>query len=233
MTNPVNQLSRRAIYRFKRYFVTPIGVIPISYIARFLPRNPIVVEAGAHRGYDTLAMSKYWPSGHIYAFEPVPSLFALASQRIARQHNVSCYPLALGNAVGSARMYVSGGASDASSSLLPPKEHLSDHTDVTFPQEIKINTTTLDAWAEANQITRVDFLWLDMQGYELAALKAAPKILGTVRAIHSEVYLKESYAGVPLYPEVREYLQEQGFRVEREKLPWTDAGNVLFVRETL
>jgi 2-O-methyltransferase len=229
----MNRFSQRVTNRIKRYFVKPIGVVGLEYIARFLPNNPIVVEAGAHRGYDTAAMSRYWPNGHVHAFEPVPDLFAMAVQRTASRRNVTCYPLALGMTVGTAKLHVSSGASDASSSLLAPKEHLDDHADVVFLQEIEVQATTLDAWAEANQITRVDFLWLDMQGYELAALRAAPRILRTVRAIYTEVYLKESYAGVPLYPEVRMYLRQQGFRVEREELPWVDAGNVLFVRETL
>ena len=224
-------LIERLIHKCKSYLVKPHGVIPLTYIAQFLPPNPVVVEAGAHVGFDTVAMSRRWPDGHIHAVEPVPELFEQLSARVARRHNVTCYPVALGVAVGAAKLYVSGGASDASSSLSRPKQHLADHPDVTFPKEIAIETTTLDAWAKASHVSHVDLLWLDLQGHELEAIRSAPGILETVRAIYTEVYLKESYEGVPLYAEVREYLQHRGFRVQREELPWHDAGNVLFVRQ--
>jgi len=44
------------------------------------------------------------------------------------------------------------------------------------------------------------------------------------------VCLKEVYAEVALYPKVRQWLQDQGFDVVREELPWHDGGNVLFTR---
>jgi hypothetical protein len=90
--------------------------------------------------------------------------------------------------------------------------------------------TTLDAWAAQNHVRRVDFLWLDMQGYELEALKSGVDLLQSVRGIQVEVSLKEVYEMAPLYPEVRQWIEEKGFRVEREALPWPDMGNVLFIR---
>ena len=46
-----------------------------------------------------------------------------------------------------------------------------------------------------------------------------------------EVSLKEVHEGVPLYSEVRAWLEQQGFHVMREELPWPDTGNILFVRQ--
>jgi FkbM family methyltransferase len=47
-----------------------------EFIKHFLPINPIIIDAGAHIGVDTIEMSKIWRKGQIYAFEPVPTLFA-------------------------------------------------------------------------------------------------------------------------------------------------------------
>ena len=44
-------------------------------IKQFLPKNPVIVEAGAHIGRDTLKMHAIWPQATIHAFEPVPPLF--------------------------------------------------------------------------------------------------------------------------------------------------------------
>ena len=92
-----------------------------------------------------------------------------------------------------------------------------------------MQTITIDEWAEKHAIDHVDFLWLDMQGAELQALKAAPKILQTVKTILIEVTLTERYQDNPLYTEVKAWLEQQGFVVEIEHFHHKNWGNVLFV----
>jgi hypothetical protein len=139
--------------------------------------------------------------------------------------------MALGKETGAAKMFVSSGRSDASSSLFPPKAHVTYHPDILFETEIQVPTITLDHWAAEQGIKKIDFLWLDLQGYELAVLKAATAVLATVQAIYTEVNLDETYAGVALYPELRQWLEVYGFKVIREDLPWQDGGNVFFAKE--
>jgi FkbM family methyltransferase len=193
----------------------------------------VIIEAGAHIGVDTEELAEYFPNGKIYAFEPVPSVFSQLLERTKPYKNVSCIPLALSNQTGTAIMHVSGGMSDGSSSLLPPKDHLIDHPDVTFDTKIHVECTTLDEWAVLNHIRKIDLLWLDMQGHELNALKAGLVTLKNVQAIYTEVNLKEVYDGAPLYGEVRAWLEGFGFQAAVEELPWEDSGNVLFVRKAL
>ena len=208
------------------------GTISKQYLLDIVPKNSIIVEAGAHIGSDTMELSQILPNSQIHAFEPVPSVYEKLVRNTKHCRNVTCYPLALGEQSGRAKIFVSSGRSDASSSLLPPKQHLEDHPDVFFQTEIEIQTITLNDWMTQYQLPRVDLLWLDMQGYELAALKSGWKALATASAIYTEVNLVETYAGAPLYSQVREWLADQGFEVRREELPWHDAGNVLFVRRS-
>ncbi|MEK6285218.1 MAG: FkbM family methyltransferase [Acidobacteriota bacterium] len=206
------------------------GVVSKQYIKRFIPDDPIIVEAGAHLGWDTIEMSTLWSKGIIHAFEPVPDLYGHLQENTNGLENVRLYPCALSDKTGIANLFVSSGSSDASSSLLRPKEHLSEHPTVYFEEAIDVPTITLNQWAKENRVEKVDLLWLDMQGYELAMLRASCELLRTVSAIYTEVSLKKLYEGTPLYSEVREWCEEQGFEVEREELAWADAGNVLFVR---
>lgn len=205
------------------------GEIPKSYIKKILPTDPVIVEGGAHIGVDTLEMAKIWPKAKIFAFEPVPSLFMQLEEKTRAVENIHCYPLALAEFSGSTMMYISSGASDGSSSLMLPKEHLTEHPNVTFLEKLQVETTTLDEWAHEQGIHHIDLLWLDIQGQELAVLKASPRVLRSICAIYTEVSLKEMYEGAPLYPEFRRWLEEKGFKVLREALPWPDMGNVLFL----
>lgn len=197
-----------------------------KYIEQFLPKDPVILEAGAHIGTDTMQMATMWPTSTIHAFEPVPKLYDQLIKSTQQLPNVYCYQLALSNVSGSAKFYVSGGTSDASSSLLKPKEHLFYHPQVTFEEVIEVKTLTLDEWAEKNGVDHIDFMWLDMQGYELTMLKSSPKILSTVSVIFLEVSRSEFYHGTSLFNEVHPWLVGQGFQYICEIFE-----NALYVRK--
>jgi len=219
----INFLKRKL-----RHFFPPQGTISKRYISRFIPDNPIILEAGADTGSDTLEMLGIWPRAKIYAFEPVNESFQKLSQRFTKNNSVRCFNLALSEKEGKQKMYVSNTLS--SSSLLKPKEHNIQHPEITFSISNEAETTTIDAWASREGIEKIDFLWLDLQGCEMDVLKSAKKMLLSVKAIYTEVSLIENYEGSALYPEVRKFLEQQGFLVKKEKFPWPDMGNVLFVR---
>jgi FkbM family methyltransferase len=153
------------------------------------------------------------------------------SERTRDQSNVRRYNCALGEREERIAMHVSSGKSDASSSLLKPKEHLVTNPDVRFNSQVEVEVATLDAWAKRNNIGAVDFLWLDLQGHELGALRGGIELLRGVKVIHAEVSLLEMYEGSALYHEVRAWLSDQGFKIGQYSFPWEDHGEVLFVRK--
>lgn len=204
------------------------GVIKKEYFRSFLPEKPVILEAGAHKGSDTVELAKMWPKGTIHAFEPVPEIFKKLVKNTCNCNNVLCYQLALGNVKGSDEMYISTGASDGSSSLLPPKKHLEMFPIVYFDEKIQVSIVTLDDWARENNIKTIDFLWLDLQGMELKVLQSGCSILKTVKAIYSEVSSIEGYEHQNLYSELRNWLEKEGFHVEREAVE-NGEGNVFFL----
>jgi len=208
--------------------------IPYETCTHYLPTNPVIVEAGAYDGSNTRDFCHFWPACQVYAFEPVPSAYE-------RMLNVSdefpgrIHPqkMALGRRTETSEMHVSlTGASggEQSSSLLAPTATREEFPFVDFRREtIPVQVTRLDVWAAAMSINRVDFLWLDLQGMELAALEGCGDLLATVSAIHCEVQNAPLYEGAPVYPEVSKWLKGHGFQVAQEAV-FRRGGNVLFVR---
>ena len=82
---------------------------------------------------------------------------------------------------------------------------------VAFNKTIVVPTVTLDSWAKDNNVKAVDFLWLDMQGFELPMLKQANNVLPTVGAIYIELAFVEAFKDQPMYWEVRSWLEGEGF----------------------
>lgn len=215
-------------YVFAEGFPVRAPGIPKEFIMQFLPKNPIILEAGAFDGKDTVAMAKLWPYGKIYAFEPILRWFNKVKNRTKTFSHVTCYQLALSDKSEIAEFFLSSNAG-ASSSLLRPEKHLEYAPSVKFETSIMVNTITIDEWAKQEGIDHIDLLWLDIQGKEPDVLMASPHILKTVKAIYSEISREEIYKGQIVYRKYRRFLQSQGFREIYEDCTGPH-GNVLFVR---
>lgn len=202
------------------------------YIKKYLPDNPVIIDAGANNGSDSIEMARLYRKATIYAFEPLPKVFKHLKHNTRRHKNIKAFSLALSNKNGEQELHVSSGASIGSSSLLKPDTHLKDHPDVLFIEKIKVQTVTLDEWAKQNDIDHVDFLWFDLQGSEMEVLKESKIIFPTVKVVHMEVSTKNTYEGVTLYPETKSWMENNGFYLDKEAIPngW-DMGNALFIRK--
>ncbi|HNZ27043.1 MAG TPA: FkbM family methyltransferase [Spirochaetota bacterium] len=205
-------------------------------IIKYLPNNPIILEAGAAEGGDTVEFSELLPDARIYAFEPVSKTFKILAENVKTRPNVTIYNMALSDTVGEAQINISSKIDNrdeaaTSSTLLNPKGHLSFHKNIVFDTTETIKTITLDEWAKENKIEKVDFMWLDMQGMEYRVLNSSPEIFKTVKLLYTEVSLKEMFEGAPLYDTFKKWLKDKGFKVVKEEFLWEDMGNVLFIRK--
>ena len=103
-----------------------------------------------------------------------------------------------------------------------------------------VQVTTLDAWAKEYDIPKVKMMrWLDMQGAEFNALKAAPGLLRGVSVVLTKHESVEACEGRPLDQEISAWLKEQGFVLFgrnfkfSEEAPSPRLQDGLFVRKEL
>jgi FkbM family methyltransferase len=234
----MNKLINKLKFHLKRFLFEKYAIptvrnerISKAVLKKYLPHNPVIIDCGSHDGSDSIELAKLFTGASIHSFEPVNELYNRLVKNTNTYENITCYSIALADKNGSMNFYISEGGSDASSSLLEPKEHLNDHPDTYFSKKVDVVTKTLDTWAIENAIEGIDMLWLDMQGYELKMLKASEFILNTVSVIHTEVSTRETYKEVAQYNELKSFLEAKGFSAKVEAIPkgW-DMGNVLFVR---
>lgn len=211
-----------------------IGSI-LEIIEKYLPTNPNILEAGANCGEDTVIMGNKWPSGKIFAFEPVDASFQQILEKTKSLSNVYPFKYALSDKIGKTNFYICING-NAASSILPPKEILDSILFFDKNKPIEVPTTTIDQWALENNISHIDFMWLDMEGAELLALKSSPKILSTVKVIYTEVNYQEFREGNCFYTDIKNFLEKLGFKeVWNNSWNWTEKnipwqGNILFVR---
>lgn len=204
-------------------------------IAKYLPVNPIVIEAGVSHGYDTVEMSKLWEKGVIYGFEPEPNMYQDALKNTKECKNVFLFPFALGEKKGKSKYYVSTNKENkeitGSGSLLTPKKHLEAFPHIEFKKEIEVDVINLADWVSEKGLGTIDLLWLDLQGYEYNVLRSSEGLLNKVKVLFTEVSFQEVYEGALLYDDFRKWLNEYNFfPVKEEK--YEAMGNVLFINKT-
>ena len=78
----------------------------IDLIGTYLSPTPVIIEAGACDGTDTLAMSKLWPHAKIYAFEPNLKSYNMLIQKVGSNKNIHTFNIALGSKNGFSDFYL-------------------------------------------------------------------------------------------------------------------------------
>lgn len=78
--------------------------------------------------------------------------------------------------------------------------------------EIVVEGTRLDTFMEEYGVENVDLLCIDLQGYELNALKSLGKKLETAKYVLTECSIDSTYIGGASFAELAEYLVEAGFK---------------------
>jgi len=82
-----------------------------------------------------------------------------------------------------------------------------------YPRDVQTRTlSTLDGLL-GREAPRVDFMKLDVQGYELEVLRGATRAMEQAQAIYLEVSLVPINNGCPLIHEVMQFMESRAFRL--------------------
>jgi FkbM family methyltransferase len=149
-----------------------------ALIERTLGPGMVVIDVGANHGLFSLeAAHLAGESGVIHAFEPTPSTRQLLESNLAANDlgRVRVFPTALGDRPGTARLRVhremSGLNTLASDDIIWNRRTLRADAIVEVP------ITTLDTHVEAEGLDRIDFLKIDVEGFELGVIRGARGLL--------------------------------------------------------
>jgi FkbM family methyltransferase len=79
-------------------------------------------------------------------------------------------------------------------------------------KEIIVDGIRLDTFIENNQLKNVDLLCIDLQGYELHAIKSLGDFLHKVKYIITECSIENTYIGGASFKDLNEYLNKYNFK---------------------
>ena len=138
-----------------------------------------MLDVGAHIGmFAVIAAQITGKRGKVYAFEPAPSTYQLLKKTIAINAAETIAPLqkAVGAAVGKTTFFVSDSAADNGNSMVSYKEDRKLNG-------IDIDITTVDTVVKDNNLTKVNFIKIDVEGVEYDTLRGAAETLKNLRPL--------------------------------------------------
>jgi FkbM family methyltransferase len=171
-----------------------------------------VVDIGANRGQFALVARQCQPHARVISFEPLPAAAEKFRAVFAGDDRVTLREVAIGPAPGDATIHVS--KRDDSSSLLP----ITAAQVALFPGTAEADTAIvrvarLREFIPASDIRPPALLKLDVQGYELEALRGCEDMLGQFAYVYAECSFVELYGGQALADEVIAWLREHGLKL--------------------
>lgn len=127
-----------------------------------------VIIAGAHIGYVALMARLFMEKGMVYAFEPVQYLYHISKENFEANKDLGRIVLnqmALSDKNGEQEIYIN----NIRSTLIKKDDsnNLAKET---------VKTITIDTFMQRENITDLDFILLDIEGYEFRILKSMKKL---------------------------------------------------------
>jgi FkbM family methyltransferase len=162
----LDEIIGKQIYYFGEYEAGTIHVLK-----NCLSQGSIFVDLGASIGLMSCVAAKLvGQKGHVYAFEPSPSTYRTLKFNLALNglSNTTAFNIAVGSKNESAWLYKGTGKNPGSNSLIGSSGKR---------KGAKVKITTLDKLVKDHTIETPTLIKIDIEGYELEALKGAENLL--------------------------------------------------------
>ncbi|MGH7900112.1 MAG: FkbM family methyltransferase [Thermodesulfobacteriota bacterium] len=154
----------------------------LKFVQRFVKPGMICFDIGANQGFYTVLLSRQVSlQGKVFAFEPVTSEFRKLKRNIQINRCSSVTVLermGVSSHEGVADMFVCLDGHGSRSSMRQPPEEVKARTKVQ-----KVSMTTLDSYVRKNNISRIDFIKIDVEGSEIDVLGGGQNVLGALHPV--------------------------------------------------
>lgn len=143
---------------------------------------PILFDAGANVGHYTGLLMAVFPNAQIHSFEPARQTFANlqrnTQERVAQYAGqVHLNNFGLSDSISEATLHYDR----ESSGLASLYDRQLDYFGIDYSKSETVKLSTLDDYCTANNIDRIDFLKMDVEGHELKVLQGAERMLAESR----------------------------------------------------
>lgn len=168
-----------------------------------------IIDGGANIGQFARAAAENFPSADIICFEPLPDIIEQLTANLSDRVNVRIIGAALGSKIGTTVIHRNT-SSGASSILEMDLDARKIYPKLREIDSFEVPIVTLDHALSINNMRRPILLKLDLQGYELEALRGAPKTLVEIDYVLMEASFRRTYRNEPTFNDLYDLMRDSG-----------------------
>ena len=185
----------------------------------------IIFELGSCDLVDSIKLLDYYNNSKIYSFECNPDCLVECNKQLTKidedkKERLFLIEKAISLVNGIVTFYpfdLSKYNNMGSSSMLKIDFSMRNENDPDYnipnPQkEINVDGIRLDTFMDETQLKNIDLLCIDLQGYELNAIKSLGEYLHKVKYIVTECSIVSTYTNGSTFEELNEYLKKYNFK---------------------
>lgn len=148
-------------------------------VKHILTNDSIIFDIGLNIGDFTELICIDNNYSKIYAFEPVNVYYNYAKNRLDTYKNINIYNLGLGNKNEVLPIYIAGKGHKGWNTFLKKDPNQKEGFYNNMISQ-KANIITLDKFCEENDINKIDFIKIDVEGFECKVIEGFLNILRTL-----------------------------------------------------
>ena len=215
LTSRTGRAAKAPIQRFLAtlgYELAPLNKSYDEFVLALVRRQrvDVLVDVGANQGQYARRFRDRGFAGRIISFEPMREAFDRLASEARSEGRWAVRRVALGDHPSIAELHVA--ANSVSSSLLPIGTlHVRAEPASRYVRTESVHVSTLDNELASEPSASRFWLKLDVQGYELSALKGCENLLQHFAYVYAECSFVELYKGHALADEIIAWLRERGF----------------------
>jgi FkbM family methyltransferase len=144
-----------------------------KFVEKYLKNEMNCIDIGANIGYySTLYSKKIGKNGKVISIEPSPENFIFLEKNLEMQKmkNYSCYNVACGNYEDTVNFCVDKRANKCF--VIENKENMPPNYEI-----ISVPVKTIDQIIKNEQFEKIDFIKIDVEGFELNVLEGAKNLI--------------------------------------------------------
>lgn len=177
--------------------------------------EPVLFDVGANVGYVTEGLRSQFPRAVIHAFEPHPRTFLMLQERAERLGGITVNQAAVGDTDGTLTLRLNSDHGTSSALDIDPNSPYVRGTQLETVETVDVPVVTLDHYCHERGLEQIDFLKLDVQGFEANCLRGARKLLSrkAIGCIQLEIIFPKYYRKTGSFYEIEDILVPLGYRL--------------------
>ena len=199
----------------------------LKKIEKFLRNNilfkkPIIFDVGSHKGKMAKLFKSIYTNASIYCFEPNKKLQKYYKNN---RKNISFFNYAVGNKTEYKNIYLSQldltstfSKINEQSLYLKIKNFIIGKSKTSFSKKVKV--VTLNSFCKSKKINKIDFLKIDVEGFEYMVLLGSKNIIKNVKYIMIEIQKNDMYTNYSKN-KIENFLKKNKFKlIKKFKFPF-------------